>query len=73
MRTIYRALIATSLLLASVHASADITLVKADSADSADSESLNQHRYENAIKKMDSDSDQITKEGFEETCGGDQH
>jgi hypothetical protein len=62
MRIIYRALIATSLLLSSVQALADITLVRADSVAAGESDGADQHRYEEAIKKMDNNSDQITNQ-----------
>ncbi len=62
MRTLFCALATCALFLTSLHASADIVLVKADSLNTAESGDMNQHRYEGSIKKMDSDSDHIASQ-----------
>lgn len=62
MRTLFGALAACALFLTSLNASADVLLVRADSIGSVDSDDMNHHRYDNSIKKMDSESDRIASQ-----------
>jgi hypothetical protein len=71
MRLFCSALVVTCLLIVSVQAVADVTLVKADSVGITDEVAMNQHRYESAIKKMDTDSDQITNQLVNHNRGTD--
>jgi hypothetical protein len=63
MRKLYGALVVFSLLfLTSVSAFADVNLIKAECMNSIAGCETNQHRYEKAIKQMDSESDRITNQ-----------
>ncbi len=62
MRTLTRALVVYSLLLFSAQAFAEVTLVKADEISNNDSEieMVTHHRYEDEVKKLNYESDQMT-------------